>query len=205
MSVKIAGAATNQDLEVDLTSKAARVTLYRSDGSEISNIPTAYLLPIPMLRLTAAIAAASKIWAMRNGTSKMMRIKRLALFVGFDGTAAATTSCYQLMRFAGATPSGGTALSAVKKKSSLGASTMMDARYNYGAALTVTGITFETSCLEIGAQRQVNANNGMGLFADLEGPDSIIELAPNEGLAINLFVASVIGDSIGGYIEWEEI
>ena len=45
----------------------------------------------------------------------------------------------------------------------------------------------------------------MQLFADPEGPDSIIELAPGEGLALNLFVAAVIGDAIGGYIEWEEV
>ena len=205
MPIEVKSGASTDVLTVDSTSKAARVTLYRSDGTEISNTTVSYLLPIPYQRLTAAVAAGSKIWAMRNGASKTMRIKRIYIGVSFDGSAASSTSCYQFMRFSGATPSGGTALTAVKKKTSLGATTMADARYNYAAALTVTGITFETSFFEIGCQRQVNANIEAYLVADQEGPDSIIELAPNEGLAINLYVAAVIGDGLGGYIEWEEV
>jgi len=206
MPIEVKSGATIDTLTVDPTSKAARVTQYKSDGAELFKTPTgSYFLPIPNQRLTAAIAVNSAIYAFRNGASKVIKIKRIYLICGFDGTAAATTSCYQLQRFSAATPSGGTALTAIKKKTTLGASTIVDARYNYAAALTVTGITFETSFVETGCARQVNAVQILQMCAGPETQESIIELQPNEGLAIRLGVAAVIGDNIGGYIEWEEV
>lgn len=201
----IKSGATADELTIDPTSKAARITLYDSAGNELHKEPNgSYLLRIPNARLTAAIAANSAIWTVRNGSSRTMRIKRISVSAKFDGTAAATTAQFQLQRFTTATPSGGTALTAVKKRTALGSSTIADARFNYAAALTVTGVVFEEAFFEWGVQRQVSAVSNHDLLAGLETQEALIELAPNEGLAIRLGVVAVIGDALGGYVEWDE-
>ncbi len=205
MAILKSGASSDL-LTIDPTSNAGRSTLYRPDGSVVLAQPTgAYYLPIPSLPLSTAITAGSCILAMRNGASKIMRIKRIVLNVGFSGTVAATTSGFQLCRFATAAPTGGTTLSAIKKRTTYGPSTIADARYNFAAALGVTGVAFETQFAEIGCQRQLAARGVLYLIADLVTNEIVFEIQPSEGLAVKLGVVAVIGDTLGGCIEWEEV
>lgn len=79
------------------------------------------------------------------------------------------------------------------------------ARFNYGAALSVTGVTIETEfATEWGCQRQVSATNQMLLPGRPMLYSSFLDLLGGDGFAIRLGVAAVIGDSIGGHFELQE-
>ncbi len=202
---EIKSGATADKWTIDPTSKAGRVTLYRSDGSEIWPKPNgAYLLPVGF-RMTAALAANSLVWAMRNGSSRTIVIKRVTLLVGFDGTAAASVSIYNLLRFTGANPTGGNALTVVKRDSTDPASTVQDSRESTGgAALTDAGISYESPFARVGCQRQVNANNQLNLIPLNLEREGLFILGSNEGLGIRLVNAAVIGDHILGGVSWDE-
>jgi len=191
-------------LKIDPTSKAARVTEYDSAGQELYKTPGgSYLIPISMGRQTAAIAAGSYIWAFRNGAAKTIRLRRIVLTTSFDGTAAATTQTYQIMRFSTATPTGGSVIVIVKKKTTYGASTVVDARQNPAAALGITGVVFETVGMCIQQPRQLAPLQQINMPFDQS--NNAYELQPNEGLAINLLVVGVIGDTITGFVEFDEV
>jgi hypothetical protein len=217
MSVKIAsGAGAGELLTVDPTSLAARMTLYDSAGVELYRIPTgAYMLAIVNGRQTVIATAAGTFFAMRNNTSgATLYIRRIVLVVGFDGTAVATTSRWELARFSAATPSGGTSISlpggAIKKRSGYGNSNLLDARYITGTAggLTMTSVTMQAAFDSVGVPR--GATSGVATYIREFGdagarPNDRMELATGEGLAINAGVTGVVGDSFQGSVEWDEI
>lgn len=197
--------ATADELTIDPTSNAARATGYDSAGTELLPPPTGvYMLPFG-IRYSAALAAAGKVWAMRNGSTKTVYITRIQLSASFDGTGAATTVIYQFMRFSTATPTGGNAQTVIKKNSSYPASAIADARLTTGAALlTVTSVVFESPFADLGCQHQIGGNSILDLNFG-EHPSRCFVLGANEGLAINLLTATVIGDAMSGVIEWYEL
>jgi len=202
----ITGTPSAVGLEVDATSKAARVTLYDSAGNEVNSPPVgSYILPVN-IRQTAATAANATVWAMRNGATRTVFIREINLSLGFDGTAAATTTCrYGFQRFTAATPTAGTALTAIKRRAAYDVSTIADARF-VDTGLTTTSVVFETDFAVIGLPISVTSVN-RSVCITFEGAgeryDSF-ELAPNAGLAIRLNVAAVIGLSLNGFISWDE-
>src|SRR3989304_1913436 len=89
---------------------SGNVVLYGADGKLIYKRPTFEgNIRVPNVRLTAAIAAGSLIWAMRYNGANILRVKSGSLQASFDGTAAATTQEYQIVRFSAANTTGGTA------------------------------------------------------------------------------------------------
>ena len=149
-------------------------------------------------------AAGSTIWAMRNVGTKTVRLRNIDLMVGFSGTAAATAQSYQIVRFSGATPTGGTALVVVKRRNSASATTITDARFGgvTQTALTVAGVAFEAVASHVGCSRQ----NGPGSHFDQIWPNTQdgFEIAVNEGLAIQIELIAVAGDWISGTVTWDE-
>jgi hypothetical protein len=208
VSTEIKSGASADHWTIDPISKAGRVTLYDTLGVEVNKAPLgSYMLPINMGRLTAAIAANSLIWSMRNavGSGKTVKIRRVLSNVAFDGTAAATTALYDWVRYSAATPTGGTPMVVIKKRNTAPPSAITDARFNAGAALSVTSVVFETSAFSIGNQRQVAAGKTADLRFEVSGQDyDNFELAAGEGFGVRLNVASVIGDSISGGVTWDE-
>jgi hypothetical protein len=184
-----------------------RVVPVDTYGNEINAKPTgSYMINIKNGQLTGIITTGA-IWAMRNGATLSMYIRRIHLFASFAGTVAATTALYELMRFNTATPSGGSAyLNPIKKRNTYGASTLADARYiNSGTSpLTVTSVVFESPFASLACPRQLAASNVLLLDYTACKPSDILVLAPNEGLAISIPASAVVGDSISGVIEWEE-
>lgn len=175
-----------------------------NDGEPANPVPVgSYFLPIG-IRASAATAAAT-LWAMRNGTSKYIYIRRIHIMSSFDGTAAASSAQLALKRFTAATPSGGGALTPLKKRSTFPASSLLDARF-VDTGLTVAGVSFEAAMIQFGGPRQNGASGDFQMNFDVGGDenyDSIV-LAPSEGLAIQSLNTAVIGDMIQGYIEWDE-
>lgn len=208
MSTEVKSGASADLWTIDPTSKAGRVTLYDAAGNEIHPVPTgAYVMPLVRGRITAAIAANSLIWGMRAGASLTVFIRRIRIVCAFDGTAAASTQQFEFIRFVNANPTGGSVLTPIKKRGAYAGSTVQDARFNAGAALGVAGISFDGNGFgDFGVSRGATGASAMLelVFSSAAERFSRFELAPNEGLGIRTVVATVVGDSIQGAIEWDE-
>ncbi len=218
MSTKIVSGASADLLTVDPTSKAARVTLYDTAGNAIDAPPTgSYMVPIN-IRQTAATAAAATVFAMRNSTGKTCYIRRIYLVQGFDGTSpAATTLRYGIARFSAATPTGGSTIPIIKKRTSYTTSNVTDVRF-VDTGLTTTSVTFETEFVSLGLPLysiQVGAPTTSGacgpvvvnsLMFEKAGQNfDTFELAASEGLCIRILtISTVIGSTLNGFICWDE-
>lgn len=205
---KIESGASADQLTVDPTSKAARNSLYDSAGNLVTYAPTgAYVLPIN-IRQTAATAAAATVWAMRYVTGALVvKLKKIRLSIGFDGTAAAGTSLgYQLMRFSAATPTAGTAITVIKKRTAYAGSVVTDARF-LDTGLTVAGVVFETA-FDINKIPASVTGVTQTMFIDFVEPANRFgefDLASGEGLAIQLERTAIVGQTLDGYVEWVEV
>ena len=182
------------------------VVLYGSDGKLIYKRPIFEgNIRVPNVRLTAAIAAGSLIWAMRYNGTNILRVKSGSLQASFDGTAAATTQEYQIVRFSAANTTGGTAAIQPVVTDTTYSIPSIDARYGVAAALGVVGVTIATEfAAEWGVQRQVSASNQLLISNRQAVYSSFLDLRSGEGMAIRLGVVSVIGDGLGGYFELQE-
>jgi len=157
-------------------------------------------------RFTAATTTGA-IFAMRNGTTKVLHIHRMVLQTGFSGTGAATsTQIVQLKRFSGATHSGGSSLLAnvVKNSTILPASSLLDAReatISGTSPLTDTSVVYEAPCRNTMIPRSLTGTAGLVWTSDLH--DELV-LQPSEGLAVFITATAVTGDSIVGLVCWGE-
>ena len=229
MAIIRSGASTDQ-LTIDPTSKAARVTRYDAAGRELYPKPTgAYMAPIN-IRNTAATAAGAAAVVIRGPAQASpllkMYIRNIRGTIGFDGTALAASATLRMGLYRGqgvTTASGGTAITAAnitKKDSTFGSSTILDYRYDAtGVGLTTTGITFDADPIHVFSlsviQLQVavpttSASAGPVMTFDLDYHTaarlgSNLVIGPDQHLALRLqTVAAVIGFGIYGSIAWEE-
>lgn len=160
-----------------------------------------YMAPIN-IRFTGTTAAGSTVWALRASAGATIFIRRIVLFTSFDGTAAASTSRQEVRRFSGATPTGGTAITAIPKDEDDGASTVADIRQDLaGGALTVAGVSFQDPMLTSSCPR---GTTGSISVLNLDFAAAPIKIDPSDGICIQNNVIAVIGDAIAGFIEWEE-
>jgi hypothetical protein len=75
-------------------------------------------------------------------------------------------------------------------------------RIALSAGFDGSGITFEPAMVQLACQRQVGAAKLLALDWPLRC--DTLRLEANEGLAIDLQVAAVVGDHLCGYVEWFE-
>lgn len=190
-------------LSID-ASKAARVALYDSEGNEVNKVRDFYMTQVSTTRITAALAANSAVWSLKNGATRRMRVKKVRLSAAFDGTAAATTQLFTLIKTTSGTTTGGVLNTTIpsKKSTSQANSSVEEIRFGAAAALGEVGVTVENAKMaSFGVSRSVT---GQTVNFDLIGSEEEFWLEPNEGLLIKTEVATVIGDSIMGAIHWEE-
>jgi hypothetical protein len=182
------------------------VTPIDDSGRVLYKNPIASIfIRIPNARLTAAVAAGSLIWALRYNGANKLRLRAFRALASFDGTAAASTSEFQFVRISAANTTGGTAITPQVVSTTMVLPTV-DARFNYAAALGVVGVTIDADYFaEWGVQRQVSANNNLDSPRAYTYPDAVIDLAAGEGIAIRLGVVAVIGDGLGGFLQFDEV
>jgi len=186
---------------IDPTSKAGRVTQYETDGQLINKeYAGCYRTPIEIVPTTLTLGTT--YFTMRNLGTRRAWIVRLELKTGFSGTAAATRSLYEIERFSAATPTGGTALTAIKNDNTFSASSLTDIRFA-PAGLTTTGVTFEQRWHMTGNTNQLNVDMGQD-FTPAADERQKFQLAVNEGLAIRANTAIVAGSYLIGSIQWCE-
>lgn len=203
MAIIESGSGSTQQ---DISNEAARVYLAGAGGvAESYPLPTgAYMTKISM-RHTAADAAASIVFAIRNGSTRTLVVRRILITASFDGTAAATTQEYELVAFNSITAdSGATAQTPAKKRNSWPSSSVTSVRGQ--GLVTLTGNAVERTFASFGVQRQVSATAEYELIYDDPNPYSGIEIEPGtaNALGIRVNATAVIGDSLRGLIEWEE-
>jgi hypothetical protein len=205
----VSGADGTTKLTVGATSKAANATLYDYNGREVVLTPTvgSFVTQV-LIRQTAATAATANQWQMFNSsTATLVRIRAIRLVFIFDGTSpGAQGRNYHIFRTSGVAPTAGTAILPTKKRTADAAS-VCDVRF-LDTGLTVTGNTrngdemFRMN-LTLDATGRYQA-----FFFPREFPlrrlTSAIELRPGEGLGIFNTDATVIGQGICGYVEWDE-
>lgn len=207
MSVSIISGASSDLQTIDPTSKAARITQYRTDGIPLIAESNQYMVTGGTSAIVAAgLAANTTLASLRNGASKEVHITRLrvAFTPATVGTSALVAGSIAWQKFTTATPTGGTPRTIAKKKTSYSASTVVDVR-DSNAALTVTGVAF----VDIFAQSQVPLMTVGGLFLwanDLDDNDHII-LEANEGICIRTQVVMPATQTwMYSYaIEWHEV
>lgn len=172
--------------------------------------------------IAAALAAGSTIFAMRNSptanpSSQMAHIQRIRLM--YTTLTAFTTPVtagrrLELFKGSGAAASGGNAISAANKKvssesiSACDSANGGDIRIASTGALTVTGITFEATPLDIMTLSHVGASGAYyEKIIDYTGEnDQPIELAAGELLAVRNTVQMDAGGTfqLGVMVDWYE-
>lgn len=219
----IESGATSDILTIDPTSKAARVTLYDSLGRELIPVPTGEYMSYIETRHTGAAAAGSTIWNFRGPPTSKAYIRKISGAIGFDGTALTTSGTLRYGFYLGtgaASPTGGTARTAIKKSSTFGAATAVDIRNDLtGAGLTTAGITYATDPFRViglpvfsilTATVATNSSSGTYIpfemnFSNAGERDSRLIIASAEHVAIRVqTVAAIIGLTCMGWIEWAE-
>lgn len=143
------------------------------------------------------LATGTVYFALRAGARSIF-IRRFDLQMGFTGTAAASRSSYEIVRFTAGTPSGGTAVAPAKKISTSAASgaTILAAP----AGLTMTGATFDAGPVH----RVASANQlAVSTTQDVVFTDELV-LAPGEGIVVRANGAIVAGSFLTGSLGWYE-
>lgn len=186
-------------LGIKASSRAARVTPVFDDGSEQNPKKDGdYFARLDLVPTTLTLGTV--YFSMRNNGSTKALIKKLLSALTFAGTAAASRSVYEVVRFSGANMTGGTSVAAVKGSSVDDANSIVtDIRFA-PAGLTTAGVTFEANPIAvISHANQLTAD----VVANMEF-DEELELAPGEGLAIRASTAVVAGSALQGLLSWAE-
>ncbi len=161
---------------------------------------TYYSAPVN-IRQTAATAANSTVWAIRNAVASTLSVyvETIYLLMSFDTATPITRSLqrYQIQRFSTATPTGGTSISIAAMDSADPATNVTDARF-LDTGLTTTSVVFDNPIAIIGCPA-TDATTTQYTRVNVG-----IRLAPGEGLCIRLTVAAVVGQGLTGEVVWSE-
>lgn len=214
MSVKIVGATTGTEMEVDTTPKAGRAILYDSSGAVLQPTSTYSGLALINVRQSAATAAGVVTWGLYNANaSKIVRIQSVYLTMFFDGTAVATLMRYELLKMTGITVfSGGVLVTPAHKITSQSGAQVSAARV-LDTGLTTTGGTAQSAAWNglMGRVTQTTTNfqsqiHNVPVATAAGGLVATnIQLAQNEALVLRQLVTSVIGDNVVGAVEFTEV
>ena len=181
---------------------ALPVTVYRIDGSELEQTFLAeFYASVNIPQFTAALAANSAIFAIRNGTTRRVKLSLAEISLGFAGTAAASTMQLSIRRFTTATPTSGSAVTIVQEDTANATATsIVDARCaTAAAALTTTGVVVSAPIFVALCPRSVT-----GAVFNYEMQRDLV-LNVNEGLIVQYDTAGVIGDAVAVTCYWGEM
>lgn len=202
MGLAIKSTDSTEELIIDGTSNAARVTQYNTNGDAVyASYVGAYMTKIEIIPTT--LNAGTTYFSMRNLGSNDIHIHRILLYSSFSGVSAASRSIFEIERFTTATPTGGTAQTAVKKASSDPTSNMTDIRFAAGG-LTTTNVVFGDPFTLVNVTNQLSYQTAFQIEYP-EEQDNRLVLAANEGLCIRANTAIVSGAALLGSIDWDEL
>jgi len=151
-------------------------------------------------RISAILGGSTGFWALKNGATKRLVMRRFALMGWWDQATAVAGIVWQIHRFTGAAASGGTALTPIKARLADPASTVADLRVCTGAASLTAPGAVEASYL-----------NNYFLFHSVAPPpvfealDGGFVLEPSEGLVLFAGGNTATGYNLSINAAWQEI
>lgn len=214
----IKSGATTDIWTIDATSKAGRVTMYDTGGTPINPAYSTFMSRIEVV--PTLLTTGTTYWTMKNtasGGGKTAYIRAMSLNIALivnsaTATTAGVRNALEFERFTGTTPTAGTAIAAIKRRTADATATVVtDIRFAAGG-VTTTGVSFDIPFLITQVVTPtINAvNQGVAAFATQQldytngGEEGRIALAPGEGLAIRASGAVNAGLSLYGSIWWDE-
>lgn len=150
---------------------------------------------------SASTVANSTVWSMRNSSlsPRFVIIERINLTASFHAATplGRQTLKYDLRRFNTATPTGGTAVTAIQQDTLSSATGVSDIRV-LDTGLTVTNVIFENPFAVISLPAV------SGSVSSYIRDNMCFKLAAGEGIAIRLNTSALAGLSLTGEIIWSE-
>lgn len=222
----IKSGATADQLTVDPLSKAARVTLYDVGGLAVNPAYGIYSVAINVQPATT-LTNGTAYWSMRNtasGGGKSVYLRGMTLnlsqTVVNTNTAASVAparSIFEFIRFSTATPTGGTALTVVKRRNADATSVVTDVRHN-PTGLSMTSVVAEASPFlltavttpGVGFAPAAGNNPAAASYVTQQldwtngGEEGRVILAPGEGLTIRANGTLQTSCAVLGMIWWDE-
>ena len=203
MAVIKSGSSVDE-LTVDAVNKAARVAVYDTEGNPVDAVLPRFSVAVHVSRFSAIIGALGYVYSFVNGNTKKVKFDTMIFEAMFDGTAAASTQLFEVIRTTSGTPTGGSALTLpadiCKRRSPDANSSVASITANNAAALVTSGVSFQSGEIcSFGVPRSVTGKSELYDFSSLE-----IELQPGEGILIRATNAVVVGDGIHGSLGWSE-
>lgn len=167
-----------------------------------------YTLNAGLGRFTGLVTTGY-IFAMRNGTSNLIKIHKMIIEAGFSGTGADSAQICHWRRFSAAALAGGTSIltNIVKNRSDMVDSTLVDARVadiTGTTPLTVSGVTFETGEFREFVIPRRNGSSRSSIWNANDLLNDTIDLLSGEGIALHIDETAVVGDIISTSIEYGE-
>jgi hypothetical protein len=165
-----------------------------------------YQAPIK-IRHTGTPAAGEPVWSMRlkDDATVLVKITKMYIVVGFDGTAAATSSSYVIEKHDTATATGGAEITVMKMLENQPATEVTDVRDDYdGSGLTDTSFNLLGEIVNIGCPRGITGGFVVYNLKNVAYLQNRGDVVQGEGLSITTDEAGVIGDTLRGYVEWTE-
>lgn len=161
-----------------------------------------YGLPIQIVPTT--VTAGTVYWQMRNAGAKRVFIRKIELILGWvTTTAAATRSVLSMRRATGSNTPGGTAITPIKKSSTMPASSVTGAFAPAG--LTITGLTQEADFSVFGTGNNAGQSQSFDLDFTSGGETARFVLQPGESLLFeSQALAVVAGFHALGQVTWDE-
>jgi hypothetical protein len=195
-SVNVSGSVSVSNFPTDQS-----VSLVDTAGVDVNQAYDAsYAIPIDVSVTT--VTTGTVYYQLKNSGAKRMMIRKIEMTLGFAGTAAASVSMFGIRRASGSNTPGGTALSAIKKATSMAASGGAGA-FN-ASGLTITGLSQEQDFCRISIQNQLTAAKSIDLDYTQSGETSRLVLASGESLLIAAQGACVAKAFMTGQITWDE-
>ncbi len=181
------------------TAVSARVPLaVREHGSTTPSYAAAFDVT------PSTLTDGTTYWAMHNPATSgiSIHIRRIETQQGYNGGNSTTRSTYRFARYAGAAPTGGTAVPVAKKESN--AADSIAVLSTAPAGVTVTGTISEASSFH----RFTLTNNPAAFSSQTVDFGTrlaaAIKLLPGEGLVIRATGPITTGSFICGSLGWQE-
>lgn len=207
--MKLKGITSLAEPIVDPTSLALRTTLYDRTGRAVKFTRRGYLTNV-LVRHTAADAAFALMWSLYNpDASVVITLRAIRVAMMFDGTSPGVQSrtAHVWRTSSTAAPTGGTAITPTKKRTSDAAS-IADVRFINAVGLTLGALVRVGEPL---MRLSVNENitGQIHMFEHVPLPLSRpITLLKNQGVGIfvgDITATTVTGTEYAGYVEWDEV
>jgi hypothetical protein len=201
----IKSGASSDNLTIDATSKAARVTLYDVEGNPLSKKAT--YRASTLTAFVPAVTAARPIFLIEGSASKTITVKRIS-FSGASLTAVQYLSI-NVSKYSTAA-SGGTSTSApmVPLDSNSAAATAAFVRY-YTAVPTAGTLVGDIASVRFLAQATTAAAGGPTFaytfnFGDITESGGVVLRGTSQGLALSFPTAPASTITLSADIEWTE-